>query len=103
MGYGSFQGFERREYIQIDDLPFLTDYICENLNSDYLPTGVIIKSNITTLISYKQFAFGNKGKVFWLLLVRERQFATINMSIFLKIKNIKIAFAQQSELTPFLV
>ena len=37
MGYGSFQAFERREYIHIDDLPFLTDYICGNLNSDYSP------------------------------------------------------------------
>ena len=37
MGYGSFQAFERREYVHIDDLPFLTDYICGNLNSDYLP------------------------------------------------------------------
>ena len=101
MRYELFQAFERREYIHKDDLPILTDYICGNLNLIIHLTGVIIMSNITTLISYKQFAFGNKGKVYRLFLVRERQFATINLLIFLKIKNIKIAFAQQSELTPF--
>ena len=37
MRYGSFQAFEGREYIHIGDLPFLTDYICGNLNSDYSP------------------------------------------------------------------
>ena len=37
MGYELFQAFERREYIHVDDLLFLTYYICGNINSDYLP------------------------------------------------------------------
>ena len=37
MRYELFQAFERREYIHIHDLPFLTDYICGNSNSDYSP------------------------------------------------------------------
>ena len=37
MRYGSFQAFERSEYIHVDDLLFLADYICGNLNSDYSP------------------------------------------------------------------
>ena len=32
-----FEAFERREYIHMDDLPILTDYICGNINSDYSP------------------------------------------------------------------
>ena len=28
---------EENKYIYIDDLPFLTDHICGNLNSDYSP------------------------------------------------------------------
>ena len=53
MRYELFQVFERREYIHKDDLPILTDYICGNLNLISHLTGVIIMSNITTLISYK--------------------------------------------------
>ena len=37
MEYELFQAFERREYIHIEDLPFLTNYIYGNLNSDYSP------------------------------------------------------------------
>ena len=37
MEYELFQAFERREYIHIEDSPFLTNYICGNLNSDYSP------------------------------------------------------------------
>ena len=37
MKYELFQAFEGREYIHIEDLPFLADYIFGNLNSDYSP------------------------------------------------------------------
>ena len=37
MKYELFQAFQRREDIHVEDLPFLTDYICRNLNSDYSP------------------------------------------------------------------
>ena len=32
-----FKLFERREYIHMDDLPLLTNYICGNISSDYSP------------------------------------------------------------------
>ena len=31
-----FEAFERREYIHMDDLPILANYICGNINSEYL-------------------------------------------------------------------
>ena len=37
MEYELFQAFERREYIHVDDLPLLTNYICGNINSNYSP------------------------------------------------------------------
>ena len=35
MEYELFQAFERTEYIHIEDLLFVTNYVCGNLNSDY--------------------------------------------------------------------
>ena len=37
MGYELFQAFEKEEYIHMECLPLLTNYICGNLNSHYLP------------------------------------------------------------------
>ena len=37
MSYKLFEAFERREYIHMEDLPLLRDYICGNINVDYLP------------------------------------------------------------------
>ena len=75
------------------DLPILTDYICGNINLDYSPNRGYILSN--TLLNLKLFACGNKGMVYQLFLVREREFATINLLIFIKIKNMKIVVVQQ--------
>ena len=37
MEYELFQVFERGEYIHMEYLPLLTNYICGNLKSDYSP------------------------------------------------------------------
>ena len=58
-------------------------------------TEVIIGTNTTTLVSCVLFACGNKNAVYPQFLVRERQFVTTNLLIFIKIKNIKIVFVQQ--------
>ena len=36
-GYEIFQKFEKEEYIHKEDLKYMNDYICGNLNSDYCP------------------------------------------------------------------
>ena len=54
MGYGLFQAFERREYIHIDDLPFLTDFICGNLNFHYSPNSGYY---------YEQYNYVNKLQI----------------------------------------
>ena len=59
-------------------------------------TEVIIGTNTTTLVSCVLFACGNKNAVYPQFLVRERQFVTTNLLFFVKIKNIKIVFVQQS-------
>ena len=37
-GYEVFQKLEKEEYIHKEDLKYMNDYICRNLNSDYCPT-----------------------------------------------------------------
>ena len=51
MAFRLFEAFERREYIHMDDLPILTDYICGNINSDYSPNRGYYLSNSTTLLN----------------------------------------------------
>ena len=57
---------------------------------------VIIGTNTITLVSCVLFVCGNKSAVFPQFLVRERQFITTNLLVFIKIRNIKIVFIQQS-------
>ena len=92
MEYELFQAFERREYIHMDDLPLLKNYIWGNINSDYSPEVII------TLVSWLLFTFGNKNMVYQLFLVKERQFVTMKLLVFSKINNLKIVVARQFNL-----
>ena len=92
MEYELFQTFERREYIHMDDLPLLTNYICGNINSDYSPNGGYYWQQLLL------FAFGNKNTVYQLDLVKKREFVTMNLLIFSKISNIKIVIVRQFNL-----
>ena len=36
-GFKIFEDFENEKYVHIDDLKYMANYICGNLNSDYSP------------------------------------------------------------------
>ena len=36
-GYQIFEKFEKEEFVFVEDLPHMVDYICHHLNSDYSP------------------------------------------------------------------
>ena len=65
----------------MEDLPLLTDYICENINADYSPDRGYYwhQYNKITLVTCLLFACGNKNAVYRQSLVRERQFVTTNL------------------------
>ena len=54
MEYELFQAFEKEEYIHMEYLPLLTNYICGNLNSHYSPNRSYY---------YQQFNYGTKLKI----------------------------------------
>ena len=102
MEYELFQAFERREYIHMDDLPLLINYICRDINSDYSANRGYYNVSKLAIVCFRKswllFALGNKNTVYQLFLVKERQFVTMNLLIFLKINNIKIVVVQQFNL-----
>ena len=101
MEYELFQAFERTEYIHIEDLLFVTNYVCGNLNSDYWPNRDYY---------YQQYNYVSKLRIacMWkqrhgLPTVYCKGDAICNDQLvnFFKDKEHKIAFAQEFELTVF--
>ena len=84
--YELFQAFEKKEYIHMDDLPLLKNYICGNINSNYSPNrGYYNVSKLAIVWFWKQ-----KHGLPTLFLVKERQSVTMNLLVFSKINNLKI-------------
>ena len=63
MAFRLFEAFERREYIHMEDLPILTDYICGNINSDYSPNRGYY---------YEQYSYVTKLKIVCMWKQRRR-------------------------------
>ena len=79
----------------MDNLPILTNYICGNINSDYSPKRGYYYEQYNYVSKLKIVCMWKQRRGYQLFLVRERQFAMINLLIFIKIKNIKIVFVQE--------
>ena len=89
--YQLFLAFERGDYINLEDLPKITDYICGHLIS-WSPNRNYFESQYNYV--NKLCVVGNRKVDCLSVLKKEKQYVMENLQMFLKMNNIENVVAQ---------
>ena len=92
--YELFLAFERNEYINLQDLPILENFICGHLIHAIHLIELTTINNLIMLLNFLLFAIGNKSVVCLFVLGEEKQYVKVAFLIFLRMKSTKILFVQ---------
>ena len=92
--YELFLAFERNEYINLQDLPILENFICGHLIHAIHLIELTTINNLIMLLNFLLFAIGNNRVVCLFVLGEEKQYVRVGFLIFLMMKSTKILFVQ---------